>query len=249
MQVYVFTHIIKHMFYTDAHCHIKPSEIAPQIAGCIYNSATMTDWQTAINIADNDDDKNFAAIGIHPWHIDGAAQDWDEQMRYILKTHPNIMVGEIGLDKFKPDMDKQLEFFGTQLEIAAQFHRPVHLHCVGAWDKILHIFKTHEKNMPPTILAHAFTGHIDLIEMLANKYNMYFSYSVPNTDTTRARVAATPKNRILVETDIFDASNQVSELDTAIRSIANLQKYDSDAMSEQIYQNFNGVISYVRSIA
>ena len=238
------------MIYTDAHCHITPAPENPEIACRIYNSVRAADWDTAIDISERDDDKNFAAIGIHPWYIADADADFETAISEILASHPNLMVGEIGLDKFKPDLPRQIEIFTQQLEIATQFRRPIHLHCVGAWDKVLHIFREHEKNMPPAVLAHGFTGDATKIEMLANKYNMYFSYSVrADNETNTARISKTPANRILAETDTFDAGDEIPDLDTVINMIAAAQQMDADEISEQIYQNIQRIISYVRPIA
>ena len=246
----IFYKYNQNMIYTDSHCHIRPEPENPDIACRIYNSARAIDWENAIDISERDDDKNFATIGIHPWYIADAGAEFETAIAEILASHPNLMVGEIGLDKFKPDMDRQVEVFTRQLEIAARFRRPIHLHCVGAWDKVLHIFREHERNMPPAVLAHGFTGDPSQIEMLANKYNMYFSYSVrADNETNATRVSKTPANRILAETDTFDAGEEISDLDTIINMIAAAHNYDADEMSEQIYQNIQRIISYVRPIA
>ena len=238
------------MIYTDAHCHIAPAPENPEIACRIYNSAHAADWENAITICECDDDKNFAAIGIHPWYIADADTEFETAMTEILASHPNLMVGEIGLDKFKPDMERQIEIFTQQLEIAAQFRRPIHLHCVGAWDKVLHIFREHEKNMPPAVLAHGFTGDPAQIEMLADKYNMYFAYSVrADNETNATRISKTPTTRILAETDTFDAGDEIPDLDTIMNMVADTHGCNVDEMSEQIYQNIQRIISYVRPIA
>ena len=249
MRIGGFLGIVIRMIYTDAHCHIVPAPENPDITCRIYNSARAADWEAAIDISEHDDDKNFAAIGIHPWYIADADAEFETAMVEILASHPNLMVGEIGLDKFKPNMERQIEIFTRQLEIAARLRRPVHLHCVGAWDKILHIFREHEKNMPPAVLAHGFAGDSAQIEMLVDKYNMYFSYSVrADNNVNVPRVSKTPMNRIMAETDTFDAGDEIPDLDTIINMIAAAHNCDADEMSEQIYQNIQRIISYVRPI-
>lgn len=237
------------MIYTDAHCHLGELVNAPEIACRIYNATRPADWANSIQIAETDDDENFASVGIHPWYIDDAVPDWESAICEILSTHPNIMVGEVGLDKFHPNMPHQIEIFTAQLQIAARTRRPLHLHCVGAWDKILHIFRAHTGTMPPAIVAHAFSGDPANIPMLADKYNMYFSYSAAKNDKDTARIIATPQNRILVESDTFDSPDEISILDSALNNIAALRGCAPDEMSNQIYNNINGVLSYVRPIA
>ena len=229
---------------------MAPDAQSPDIACRIYNATRPTDWTVAIDIAERDDDRNFAAIGIHPWYVADAYADFATEMANILATHPNIMVGEIGLDKFHPDMPRQIEIFTRQLEIAHKFNRPICMHCVGAWDKILHIFHEHERAMPPAVLTHAFAGDAGQIQMMADRYNMYFSYATPHDggkDTER--ISTTPTGRILTETDTFDSMTELDELDSIVHIIANLHGIDADEMSEQIYQNIQRIISYVRPIA
>ncbi len=245
-----FPRIVNGMIYTDAHCHMAPDTQNPEIACRIYNSARRADWAVAIDIAERDDDKNFAAVGIHPWYIADATTDFTGEISNVLAMHPNMMVGEIGLDKYHPDMPRQIEIFTAQLEIAAELRRPVHMHCVGAWDKILRIFRERGAQMPPAVVAHGFNGDATQIQMLADKYNMYFSYSgAHDDDKTIARIAATPMDRILVETDAFDPIDEMSGLDSVVNMIAGVYGRDTDEMAEQIYQNLQRVISYVRPIA
>lgn len=238
------------MIYTDAHCHLAPDAGNPEIACRIYNATRPTDWAAAIDIAERDDDRNFAAVGIHPWYITDATADFADEISNILTAHPNLMVGEIGMDKFHPDIPRQIEIFTTQLEVAHKFRRPIHLHCVGTWDKILRIFRERGAKMPPAVVAHGFTGDAGQIQMLADKYNMYFSYSAAHADDkTIARIVATPMDRILIETDTFNPVDEIPELDTINDMVAGVYGRDTDEMAEQIYQNIQRIISYVRPIA
>lgn len=237
------------MIYSDAHCHLADVLQSPSIDCRVYNATRPADWENATEISERDDDRNFAAIGIHPWYIADADPGFESMMIDILATHPNMMVGEIGLDKYHPDMPRQIEIFNKQLEIATSFRRPIHLHCVGAWDKILHIFRERGEKMPPAVVAHGFNGDAGQIQMLADKYNMYFSYSAAHDDDKAiARISATPQNRILVETDTFESIDEIPELDSAINVIAALYGRDTEEIAEQIYQNLQRVISYVRPI-
>ena len=86
------------------------------------------------------------------------------------------MVGEIGLDKNKPNMEQQIIIFQKQLDIAIELKRIVFIHCVGAWDKILYVLKQYKKSSIPTMIFHAFNGNDDIIKYLLKNYekNLYF---------------------------------------------------------------------------
>ncbi len=229
--------ILKGMKYTDAHCHIFTAPANDEIVGQICNATTVADWEKLTQIADG---RTRVCIGIHPWHIDSAPADWADRMRKILSSNPQIMVGEIGIDKYHPNIDKQIEIFTRQIEIAIEFGRPVHLHCVGAWNKVLHILKSHHPRIP--IVAHAFGGNAAIMTTLA-EYNTYFSYGARGDHVAdTAKIA--PVDKILVESDSDTPTAQTEILATATREIAKLRGCDVRELNEQINKNFTGVINY-----
>lgn len=229
--------ILKGMKYTDAHCHIFTAPVDDAIIGQICNATTTVDWEKLTRIAD---DRTRICIGIHPWYIDSATPDWADRMREILLSKPQIMVGEIGIDKYHQNIDKQTEIFTQQIEIAIEFGRPIHLHCVGAWDKMLHILKSRRPRTP--IVAHAFGGNAEIMARLS-EYNTYFSYIARNgriNDTA----AVAPIGKILVESDSDTPATQAEILATATREIAKLRGCGVRELNEQINKNFSGVINY-----
>lgn len=236
------------MKYTDAHCHIPPTDQSePTVVGRICNATRESEWQKLIK---NAGAGNFVCIGIHPWHIETLRDGWQARLRDTLMANPHIMVGEVGLDKHYENMPLQIQTFTTQLEIAAQFARPLHLHCVGAWDKILHILKEHLSALPPVILAHGFNGSPNLIQKLAHEYNMYFSYHTPARASAKwvARISATPRDRLLTESDAFDTQSQIQILRATVQKLATILGDTPDELSAQIYTNFQRITSYVRTI-
>ena len=236
------------MQYTDAHCHIVPTTISdPDVIGRICSATCESDWKT---FTENTDDETFICIGLHPWYIQTAQNGWLNRMTNILRTSPNVMVGEIGLDKNTPDMPRQIQIFTGQLEMAAALRRPVHLHCVGAWDKILHILKEHKNALPPAILAHRFSGDPDLIEKLTNDYNMSFSYhAAPQVgEKFSARVLATPSDKLLIESDASDTATQIQILQETVQTLSDILGAAPDDICAQNYTNFQRITSYVRPI-
>lgn len=211
--------------YIDAHCHAKA---APTV-GAIVNAAQITDWGRVTDLAV---DGVFGAVGVHPWYISGLPTDWPQQLRKTLIDNPDLMVGEIGLDKHKPDMELQISVFKGQLLLAHELGRGVSLHCVGAWERMAHILKMHQNKLPQFILAHGYNGPINQIQKFADSYNMYFSYG-PREIANPARILETPHNRILAETDSTDPSNIVD----VVNAIADILSVDRTEMADIIYDN------------
>lgn len=233
--------------YIDAHCHMGAStdfnsvihkNAACGVVGYICNSVTFHDWADIARMGIRPE--IYPCIGIHPWHINVAPDNWAVQMRKILQDNPGLMVGEIGLDKHYPEMGAQIEFFKTQLEYAAEFGRVAHVHCVGAWDKIGHILKSC-RNLPPAIVAHGFAGPADIIDRMADQYNIYFSYSPAVLNPRRRRVreciAKTPQGRILTESD-----GNISDSHKIVSVVAEISRIRGTDMSDAIYNNTMEII-------
>ena len=216
--------------YIDAHCHLSYPPTETNV-GAVYNAARQSDWENILSITDAHNN-TFGAIGIHPWYISEITADWENQLRDLLQKNSELLIGEIGLDKHKPDMETQVQVFCNQLLLAYEMKRGVCLHCVGAWDKILNIFKVFQNKLPHFVLAHCYSGNPKDIERLAEKYNMYFSYGPRNLQDTE-RLRSTPLDRIVAETDSFNPNDIV----IIVNRIATILNIAPEKMADIIYQN------------
>jgi TatD DNase family protein len=234
------------MKYTDAHCHLTKIPNG-EIACCICDATNESEWDQVIE--NSNADTVFACIGVHPWFVSNINAGWESRLYEKLLQNQSVMVGEIGIDKYKPDIETQTKIFYDQFEIAAKLKRPIHLHCVGAWDKILHILKTASNNSLPTILVHGFNDNPQIIAQIAEKYNVYFSYS-PHEITEKFSdiVRNTPIKRILTESDAYDSETAFQNIVMITETIAQILDSNPDDICEQIYDNFQRMVSYVRPI-
>ena len=180
----------------DAHSHIDyiSCHLQPDVVGTICCTTNESQWEKLIDIT-NTDNRVYGAFGVHPWYLDSVQDDFDKRLEELLKNDPNYMIGEIGLDKYKPCMEKQIDIFKKQLSIAVLLKRYVFLHCVGAWDKILNILKDYRKTDLPLMVVHDFHGSKEILLYLLNNYNVMFSFN------KTAFVQNVPTDKILVETD------------------------------------------------
>ena len=230
--------------YIDIHCHIKDISskdteqyLSSGIVGAICNATAEDEWAQIISASNLT--KNFfsGAIGIHPWNIQAAKPNWEERLIQKLQESTKLMVGEIGLDKTKDNFDFQIEYFISQLRIAHILSRGAHIHCVGAWDKMLYILKENKKQNPPFIVFHSYTGGAELIKQLQDKYNAYFSYS-PRTIKNISKKAyesilMTPADRLLLESD----SDKITDVIQTATQICEIKKEDKEKLIDTIYKN------------
>ena len=186
----------------DAHSHIDyvTHNFQDDVVGTVCCATKESEWDKLVEMMQGD--KNiYGAFGIHPWFVDSVQQGYEKRLESLLKTNRNYMVGEIGLDKYKPDMDKQLEVFQNQFDIAIRLRRTMFLHCVGAWDKILHILKQYEHSELPIIVLHDFNSNDEILDKLLEYKNMFFSLGKNALYDRFRRIDKIPKDRILIETD------------------------------------------------
>ncbi len=228
--------------YIDSHCHLPKSgdfqdafarANAAGIMACVLNATKETDWQQIINIA-NENKNVVGCIGIHPWDSDTASPNWATDMSTLLELNPHIMVGEVGLDKTRDNFAAQERVFIRSLELAIKYNRVLNLHCVHAWDSVLHILKSYKKSLPK-IVVHGFDGTQNAIDF---DENLYFSYSPniakPNYNKIKLSLCKMPKNKILLESDSADLMPLLTAADAVLVA-------RSDITATDIYNNTMGV--------
>ena len=234
------------MKYIDAHCHILPdtemrAATARGVERFVVNGTRPADWGVVVEMANLDN--VYGAIGAHPWFVSTWSNDAADKLCGVLHQNPNLMVGEIGLDKNRPDMETQEVVFGRQLQISHDFGRVAHIHCAGAWGKMMDALRGAE--LPPAMVFHAFSGSPDLVPELV-KMGAHFSFGHAICDTRyakmRAVVACVPENRILVESDAPDVATPDTIPDT-VAEIAALHGVDVAQMATTIYNNTMGLLN------
>lgn len=216
----------------DAHSHIDyiTHNFQTNVVGTVCCTTTESDWINLIKLIKKDK-RVYGCFGIHPWFVSDFKVGFDDRLEQLLKSDDSFMVGEIGLDKYKPDMNRQIEIFQKQFDIAIKLKRTVFLHCVGAWDKVFRILKQYNKSELPVIVVHDFNGSIDILNNLIQNYNVMFSLHRTDKIQEISRIEQIPINRILVETDarsdivLHDVVDNISKI-----------KNESDAC-QIIYEN------------
>ena len=223
---------ISGMSYVDAHCHLNSGDrLLPDVAMAITNAVNMSDWEYIAIF--HGDGGIYGAIGIHPWHVSDLSENWAVHMRELLMANPKLMVGEIGIDKNHPDMDTQMQVFKTCLQMSADLKRVAHIHCVGAWDKVLGALS---EFTPPAIVFHNFSASFEIIKELL-RYNSFFSFgrAISNPQRVRAinALCSVPQNRILSESD----SGTPADVVPVVQNISNILDMPVADMTNIIYNN------------
>lgn len=233
MNLYVYI-----MKIIDAHSHVEyiTHNFQSDVVGTVCCATNESQWGILVNMMKTDS-RIFGAFGIHPWFLDSVSDGFESRLNTLLSENSKFMVGEIGLDKYKPDMDKQIEAFEKQFNIAVNLHCTISMHCVGAWDKIFHILNKYRKSDLPNIIAHSYSGNLDITKRLLDSgYNIMFSFAKIDKTRDFSRIEQIPANRFLVESD---AKNNII-LSETISQIQNIKQCDN--LSDIIYNNASMVL-------
>lgn len=193
----------------------------------------MTDAHTHFTCGDNRVRELLIGrdfIGVHPWEAMELTEEESRSrlvgMREQLAAHPEIGVGEIGLDRLRirEIPPRMRELFIVQLELAAEFNRPVVLHGAKCWGQVVtEVAKRRSEKWTAPILFHGFSRSDGLIPDIV-ALNGYISVgpAVINTHAVNycQLVRKIPLDRLLLETDRDDPAKEVSIFEIANKTAA-----------------------------
>ena len=206
------------MKFYDAHNHLQDDRFAGRqgelLAACekagvvrmVVNGVCESDWPQVAALA-RKNKMVLPSFGYHPWHLSERTSDWQKNLVKFLDEVP-AAVGEIGLDRWKPDLsyDGQEEVFCAQLQIAAERNLPVSIHCLQAWGRLLELLQGNPRPARGFVL-HSFGGAAEMVPALA-KLGAYFSFPGYFLHGRKLRQRETfklvPADRLLIETDAPD---------------------------------------------
>ena len=183
---------------------------------------------------------DVAFYGVHPW--DYAKWDGGVGLRASLVADPSAGVGEIGLDRMKERNIPQgmRDVFSSQLEIAAEFKRPVVLHGAKCWGEVVKACMPYKAKIP-SFLFHGFSRSGGLLRDIED-LNGFISVgpAVLNDHAVNYRelVKSIPDKMILVESDATaeNADEQPSVVEIAHKT-AELRGMDFESFAALVENN------------
>ena len=198
--------------YFDAHSHLQEyastreldaaleAAKAAGVKTVLCNGTSPADWERVSALAAGHKGI-IPCFGLHPWFVGKVRPGWLGLLEGFLSRSPSC-VGEIGLDKAaSSDFAEQEESFRAQLRLAKKLERPVSIHCVRAWGRLLEVLK---EERPPAFMLHAYGGPPEMTGELAG-LGAYFSFSGavldPEREKMRKALLAAPPERLLFETE------------------------------------------------
>jgi TatD DNase family protein len=201
----------------DTHCHIDVPEFAADrdavlartraagVSRMVVPAIDAAGWPELVALCRREEGL-FPALGMHPIYIERHRDEHVDQLRHWIERERPVAIGEIGLDFFieETDRERQQAIFEAQLALAEACRLPVLLHVRKAHDQVLQILKRF--NLPGGI-AHAFNGSLPQAEQyLALGFSFGFGGMLTYERSSKIRKMAKtlPLESIVLETDAPD---------------------------------------------
>jgi TatD DNase family protein len=191
----------------------------------------FTTSRRAVRIASNYPQGVYAAVGLHPIHLETQLvkikvdpeeiefetreEEFDYQKyKELAQNEKVVAIGEIGLDYYwRPKTKRKKEIFkekqkqslALQLKLARELNLPVIFHCRMAHDDLIKFLKENKDLTPKGGVAHGFVGTVEQL----NRYlelGFYIGFNGIIFKSIEGidfeeNIKRTPLERMLVETD------------------------------------------------
>lgn len=145
----------------------------------------------------------FATAGVHPHTASGFDHAAGNAIEELLHDPLVVGVGETGVDLYRKlsPIEDQERVFRVHCALSRESNKPLVVHVRDAWDAALRIL---DDERAERVVLHCFSGDADRArECAARGWYLSFAGNVtyPGNGHLREAAAATPADRLLVETD------------------------------------------------
>lgn len=241
---------------TDTHCHILPSvyynyeKIIESLANnnikrIIVNGYNYETNKEVINLCKKYNNV-YGALGHHPDYIDNNVHKNIEFIKQNLKNEKIIAIGEVGLDYFHNDnnKDNQKNILKIFLELSEKEKLPLIIHNRNATNDLLELLKKYHTNG----IIHCFSGSIETArEYLKLGYKLGINGLITFKNTNlKETLIKLPLDSFLLETDspyitpvpLRGLPNEPANLNIIAKTIAELKKVGLETLTTTLESNF-----------
>lgn len=238
----------------DTHCHLDFDVFAHDrddvlkrarengLSGFVIPAVKQASWNPLISLCGQSKDMHYA-LGMHPMFIQEHELSHMDDLRECVANNDPVAIGEIGLDFYDKSLhvDKQLEFFEQQLQLACEVNLPVILHVRKAHEQVLECLKKY-----PVIggIVHAFNGSLQQAERYQAshlKFGFGGMLTYERSSKLRKLAGELPMDSIVLETDSPDMTveqhrgerNSPEYLPHCLQSLAEIRSMSVQQVAQQ----------------
>ena len=247
--------------FVDSHAHLDDN-IFNKDRDILINSLHENDVEIVLNPgADLESSKNavkiaekypfiYAAVGCHPHDTKYMNDETMNIFRNLAKSNKVIGIGEIGLDYYYDNSDREVQrkWFREQIRLAKELNLPYIVHDRDAHEDVLRIMKEEHYDGVRGIL-HCYSGSVEMSREFI-KLGFYISLAGPVT-FNKARVPKlvameVPIDKLLIETDspyltpepFRGKRNEPKYVRYVAEEIAKIRNISVDEVAEKTKENF-----------
>lgn len=218
------------------------------IARVVNVGASLASCERTIELM-NRYDYIYGAIGVHPSEtaeLDDKAFEWLRQQCQLEKC---VAVGEIGLDYYwdEPDRELQKTWFRRQLNMARELDKPVIIHSRdAAKDTVDLMTEEHAEEIGGVIHCYSYTKETAEVFL---KMGFYFGIggvlTFKNAKKLKEAVAYIPLERIVLETDCpylapepnRGKRNSSLNIPYVIKALAEIKGVEEETVRQAAWEN------------
>jgi TatD DNase family protein len=255
----------------DTHCHLDvPAFDADRnavLAQCwqvgvsriVVPGILAARWDALRELCDSQPELGptlYASFGLHPVYLEQHAADDVDALTAYVQQHRPIAVGEIGLDFYLPELDRERQqtLFEAQLAVARDAALPVLLHVRKSHDAVLACLR---KISVKGGICHAFNGSLQQAQQyldLGFKLGFGGMLTFERSHNLHRLAQQLPLEAIVLETDAPDMTvsshhgqrNSPVYLPECLQALASLRSEDVDAVAAQTTANAEAVLNFSR---
>lgn len=237
---------------TDSHAHLDDSSFDPDRAEVLRRAHEAGVRRIVVPAIHRDSwadierlcarhPEALPAYGLHPIYLERHRPEHVAELTRWLADHPAVAVGEIGLDYFLEDLDRerQRQYFEEQLRVARELDLPVIVHARRAVDEVTSTLRRIGKLRG---VVHSFAGSEQQAEQLW-RLGFHLGIGGPVTyeraQRLRRIVAHMPIEHLLLETDAPDQPgadhrgqrNEPAHIREVLRVVAELRGESEESVA------------------
>lgn len=191
----------------------------------------------------------YGAIGVHPSETAELNDEAFEWLRQQCQLEKCVAVGEIGLDYYwdEPDKELQKEWFRRQLNLARELAKPVIIHSRdAAKDTVDLMTEEHAEEIGGVIHCYSYTKETAEVFL---KMGFYFGIggvlTFKNAKKLKEAVAYIPLDRIVLETDCpylapepnRGKRNSSLNIPYVVKALAEIKGVEEEAVRKAAWEN------------
>lgn len=240
----------------------------------VVNGACESDWDDVAALAGAYPGRVLPSFGWHPWWLHEQRDGWEERLGMRLRSWPDSGVGECGLDAWilepgsrerlrgipgrgdvaPAGVERQVAVLRVHLRWAAELDRPLSLHCLRAWGRMLSVLM--EGPLPRRgFLLHSYGGPAEMVPAFVRMgayfgFPGYFLHERKRAQRDVFRVI--PPDRLLVESDapdqvppddhrphrLADGLNHPANVGSITTGLATALGMPREALAQRVAENF-----------